>query len=84
MSRVAIVAGCWFLLWICGSALAGGLFAYLTAGPGGPHGAVGTNAFLWGIVGLVLAVVASFGWPLLMPKAIKNWMAPRRADDDTL
>jgi len=74
MQRVAVVAGCWFIFWICVGAIAGGLSGSITAGPGGAHGGIGTGAFFWGTCGALFAVLASFAWPWIMPRTISRWM----------
>lgn len=66
MNFVVVFVG-WFVLWISVGAFGGGLSGYLTAGPGGAHGGIGTGAFFWGICGAIFAVITCFAcqWMLL-------------------
>jgi hypothetical protein len=60
MDRVAIVAGCWFVLWIVFGYEAGNL--------------VFGTPMTGGITGFWFALVAMFSWPWLMPDKINDWM----------
>ena len=59
MDRVAIVAWLWFI----GLTLAGLVIGRLFGSPG--TGAV------WGFI---VALVAVFGWPYILPNRIEHWM----------
>jgi hypothetical protein len=60
MDRMAIVAWCWFILWIAlGYATGALLFGTPWTG---------------GITGFWVALVATVAWPWVMPEAINAWM----------
>jgi hypothetical protein len=67
MGRVAIVAGCWFALWMA----AGSLFGALTAGD---HGGVQNGIYFGLFHGAWIAALTSLAWPWIMPDAISRWM----------
>jgi hypothetical protein len=67
MQRVAVVAGCWFLLWMAIGALVGGL-------SGGSRADVATNVYFGVFNGTLWAVITSFSWPWIMPNSIERWM----------
>jgi len=71
--RVAFVFICWFVFWISVGALFGGLSGFITAGPGGAHGGVGTGAFFWGMCGAVFAVITCYACEWILPDTINNW-----------
>jgi hypothetical protein len=67
MGRVAIVAGCWYLLWIAIVAV----YAGLTSGPSREI----AHALYFGLLhGAWLALVTSFAWPWILPDRIDRWM----------
>ena len=67
MGRIAIVAGCWYLLWIAIAAV----FTGLTSGPS--RGIA--DALYFGLLhGAWLALLTSFAWPWIMPERIDHWM----------
>jgi hypothetical protein len=67
MGRTAIVAGCWYLLWISIVAL----YTGLTSGPS--RGIA--HALYFGLLhGAWLALLTSFAWPFIMPDKIDRWM----------
>jgi hypothetical protein len=60
MDRVAIVAWCWFVLWV--------VFGYAT-------GTLLFNTPWTGALsGFAFALLATFAWPWVMPERINNWM----------
>jgi hypothetical protein len=73
MGRVAVVAGCWFVLWMAMCSVVGGL-------TGGSHGGV-QNGIYFGIFhGAWLATLTSFAWPWIMPESISRWMEGPRTE----
>ena len=67
MGRIAIVAGCWYLIWIAIVAI----YIGFTNGPS--RGAA--HAFYFGLLhGAWLALLTSFAWPFVMPERINRWM----------
>jgi hypothetical protein len=60
MDRVAIVASCWFILWVVlGLAI----------------GSVGFNTpWTGGLTGFAFALLAMLAWPWIMPEPINAWM----------
>jgi hypothetical protein len=73
MTFVVVFVG-WFVLWIGAGAMVGGLSGYLTAGPGGAHGGIGTGAFFWGMCGAIFAVITCFAC---------RWMLPNTSNKQT-
>jgi hypothetical protein len=65
--RVAVVAGCWFLLWMTIGSIVGGL-------TGGSGGGVQNGIYFGAFNGAWWAVLTSFAWPWLMPEKIERWM----------
>jgi hypothetical protein len=73
MGRVAVVAGCWFVVWMALGSLVGGLTA-------GGHGGV-QNGIYFGIFhGAWIAALTSFAWPWIMPEPIARWMEGARSE----
>ncbi len=59
VDRVALVAVCWFLMWISIGVAIGSLF-----------GTPGTGA----ISGFWFALLATLAWPWVIPDFVANWM----------
>jgi hypothetical protein len=59
MDRVAIVAFCWFALWIVLGTLGGALLSIPVTGS---------------VLGFFFALLATPAWPWVMPEAVNEWM----------
>jgi hypothetical protein len=59
MDRVAIVAFCWFALWIALGTLCGALLS---------------NPGTGSVLGFFFALLATPAWPWVMPEAVNEWM----------
>jgi hypothetical protein len=67
MGRTAVVVGFWFAMWM----IAGAAFGGYTA----PKPDLFANGIYYGAFnGAALALVSSFAWPWIMPRAIDRWM----------
>jgi hypothetical protein len=70
MGRVALVAACWFVVWIAVGAAVTYLFA-------GQHGGKENAIYFGGIYGAVFAFASSFAWPWILPRFLQDWMDRR-------
>lgn len=67
MGRVALVIGLWFAFWMIAGATVGGLTAR-------PAGGMQNGIYYGALNGALVAFVASFAWPWIMPNVIDRWM----------